>query len=123
MRDGRSHSVESSQCLVFGVNGRSLFHFRRSVIRNNKGRSRLGDRTPYNHRSRMVEMDKIVSGKRGWVSLRQPNRQVRAIELYLVKFRSLPCGLRVKVATAYSMAATLFVDRKALGSDRLGRSG
>lgn len=28
----------------------------------------MGDRYQYNHRIRMVEMDKIVSGKRGWVT-------------------------------------------------------
>ncbi|MEG4306060.1 hypothetical protein [Microcoleus sp. D3_18a_C4] len=32
-----------------------------------------GDRTPYNHRSGMVEMDKIVRGKRGWVDEKKPN--------------------------------------------------
>jgi hypothetical protein len=39
----------------------------------------LGDRYQYNYRIEMMKIDKIVSGKRGWVSLRQPNLQVRAI--------------------------------------------
>jgi hypothetical protein len=35
-----------------------------------------GDRYPPNHRSRMVEIDKIVSGeKRGWVDAEKPNLQ------------------------------------------------
>ncbi|MDQ2097431.1 MAG: hypothetical protein QQW96_07275 [Tychonema bourrellyi B0820] len=46
---GRSVSVESSYSLVFGVKGD------RSFI--------LGDRNSCNHRTGMVEMDKIVSKK------------------------------------------------------------
>ncbi|MEG4228131.1 hypothetical protein QUA35_18560 [Microcoleus sp. N9_B2] len=60
--------------VMFGIwcEGRSVFHFRRSVIRNNKGRSLfMRDRRSLSVQSshfEMVEMDKTVSGKRGWVT-------------------------------------------------------
>jgi hypothetical protein len=47
------------------------------------------NRYPYNHRTGMLEMDKIVSGKRSWVSLRQPNLQVRAIGLMTIPLQSV----------------------------------
>ncbi|MCC3415028.1 MULTISPECIES: hypothetical protein [unclassified Microcoleus] len=66
-------------CLV--CRGRSLFYFRRSAIGNKHGRSpffSLG-RDPYGIATlhaksvqsapfEMVEMDRIVGGKRGWVT-------------------------------------------------------
>jgi hypothetical protein len=42
----------------------------------------VGDRYPSNHCIVMVQMDKIVSKKRGWVYLFQPNLEGRAIALW-----------------------------------------
>jgi hypothetical protein len=41
------------------------------------------DHFPYNHHIAMVEIEKIVSEKRGWVSLHQLNLQERAIVLLI----------------------------------------
>ena len=79
---GRSQFVQSSKCLVFGVKGdRSFILGDRSskIIKGDRYLCVKGDRSPYNHRIRIVEINQIVSEKRRWVSLRQPNLQVRAI--------------------------------------------
>jgi len=46
-----------------------------------------GDRTSYNHRIVMVQMDKIVIAKRCWVSLRQTNLQGSAIAYHKAKIK------------------------------------
>ena len=54
---------------------RQAFRKRSLIIKKNL-RSHLrvvGDRSVSNHRIVMVEMDKIVSEKRGWVNASKPN--------------------------------------------------
>ncbi|WP_293339419.1 hypothetical protein [Microcoleus sp. CAWBG58] len=46
MCDGRSHSAQSWQCLVFGARGDRSF-----ILGSCSSEERKGDRTPYNHRS------------------------------------------------------------------------